>query len=156
MATDIMDWAKGVVSYQQHSALSILNLNFRLECQTVKMSTFNVLTLIPLVFWLGTFLNPPKSSTALMATFPYLQNAPYIFVDLSYSALMACTSCQVVILPHLMRWKYQFPTVLNFSKKCPLEDLGGFRVVRVKSCFKCIWKYLSFQLAKHQSHLKEF
>ena len=44
---------------------------------------------------------------------------------------MACTLCQVVILPHLKRWKYQFPTVLNFSKKCPLEDFDGFGVVRI-------------------------
>ena len=43
--------------------------------------------------------NPPKSSSALLETCPcvYLQNAPCIFVDLSYSALMACTSCQVYV-----------------------------------------------------------
>ena len=60
---------------------------------------------------------------------PYLQNGPCIFVDLSYSALVACTSCQVVILPHLKRWKYQFPTVLNFSQKVPLR---GFCRIWVK------------------------
>ena len=32
--------------------------------------------------WLGTFLNHPKSSIALLETYPYLQNAPCIFVDL--------------------------------------------------------------------------
>ena len=47
--------------------------------------------------------DPPKSSSALLETCPYLQNAPCIFVDLSYSALTACTSCRVVILPHLKR-----------------------------------------------------
>ena len=43
----------------------------------------------PYVFWLGTFLNPPKSISALLETCPYL----------SYLALMACTSCHVVIVP---------------------------------------------------------
>ena len=58
----------------------------------------------------------------------YLQNAPCIFVDHSYLALMACTSCQVVNLPYLKRRKYQSPTALNFSKKGAtwriLIDLG--------------------------------
>ena len=46
---------------------------------------------------IGTFLNPPKSSSALLETCPYLQNEPCMFVDLSYSALMACTgtSCHL-------------------------------------------------------------
>ena len=88
-------------------------------------------TLTPKALWLGTFLNPPKSISALLETCPYLQNVPCIFVDVSYLALMACTSCQVVILPHLERWKYQFPTVLNFSKKWPLEDVEEFGVDRV-------------------------
>ena len=62
-----------------------------------------------------------------------LQNAPCIFIDLLYLALMACTSCQVVILPQLKRWKYQSPTALNFPEKYPLEDFGGFEdLVRVK------------------------
>ena len=75
-----------------------------------------------------------------METCPYLQNAPSIFVDLSYwSALtcMACTYCQVVILPHLKRWKYPFPTVLNFyQKKCHLEDLGWLKLIflLIQSC----------------------
>ena len=78
--------------------------------------------------------NLPESSQilegALLETCPYHQNAPCIFVDLSYLTLMTCTFCQVLILPHLKRWKYQFPTVLIFfsPNKMPLggffEDLG--------------------------------
>ena len=80
--------------------------------------------------------NLPESSkihSALLETCPYLQNAPCIFVDLSCSVLMACTSCQVVIVHHLKRWKYQFITQWwIFPKiKCPLEDFDGFGVVRV-------------------------
>ena len=52
--------------------------------------------------------NLPESSIALLEIRPYLQIAPCIFVH---------------IQPHLKRWKYQFPTVLNFSKKL---SLGGF------------------------------
>ena len=81
------------------------------------------------VFWLGTFLNSPKSISALLETCHYLSLC--IFVDLSYSALLACTSCQVVILPHLKRWKYKQCWI--FSKMCPLEDFGGFGVVRVNA-----------------------
>ena len=65
-----------------------------------------------------------------------------LIFDLSYSALMACTSCQVVILSHLKRWKYQFPTVPNFSQKCPLEDFAGFGggYIRVKGCLQShVW-----------------
>ena len=99
------------------------------------------------VFWLGTFLNPPKSISALLETCPHLQNAPCIFVDLSYSALMACTSRQVVILPHLKRWKYSFQQCWIFPpKKCPLEDFDGFGVVRInKQCtivYTFIYKYV--------------
>ena len=88
----------------------------------------------PEVFWLGTFLNPPKSISALLETRPYLQNAPCIFVDLSYSALMACTSCQVVILPHLKSVKVP---VSNNAEKWRLEDffLGG-ELVRVNKEFR--------------------
>ena len=43
-----------------------------------------VKTLTPKVFWLETFRNPPKSSSALLETCPYIQNAPCVFVDLSY------------------------------------------------------------------------
>ena len=89
----------------------------------LKLSQVGCLTLILKVFLWGTFPNPPKSSIALLETCPYLQNAPCIFVDLSYSALMACTSCQVAILTHLKRWNHQFPTALSNSKKVPL---GGF------------------------------
>ena len=43
-------------------------------------------------------------------------------------ALKACNSCHVVILPHLKRWTYQFPTVLFSPKKSAplkiLENLG--------------------------------
>ena len=72
----------------------------------------------PWVFWLGTILNPPKSSSALLEARPYLQNAPCIFHIL---ALMACTSRQVVILPHLKRGS------TSFQKSAPwriLEWLG--------------------------------
>ena len=46
--------------------------------------------------------------------------------------LMACTSCQAVILPHLKRVKVPVSNSAEFfQKKCPLEDFGGFGVVRV-------------------------
>ena len=54
-------------------------------------------TLTPEVFWLETFLNPPECSSALLETCPYIVhmyitcifiNAPCIFNDLSYSALV--------------------------------------------------------------------
>ena len=43
---------------------------------------------------------------------------------------MACTSCQVVILPHLKRWKCWL-----FPKKCGLEDFDWFGVVRVNHLY---------------------
>ena len=69
--------------------------------------------------------NLPESSSKLLETCPYLQNAPCIPIDLSYSALMACTSCQVVILPRSKRWTYSFQQCWIFPKKCPVEDFDG-------------------------------
>ena len=71
--------------------------------------------------------NLPEYSKILQCTFgnrplrPALTACPYGLP--LRPALTACTSCQVVTLPHLKRQKYQFSTVLNFSKKVPL---GGF------------------------------
>ena len=40
---------------------------------------------------------------------------------------MACTSCQVVILPHFEEVKVPVSNSAVFPKKCPLEeDFGGF------------------------------
>ena len=70
-----------------------------------------LLTLTPQIFWLGTFLNPPKSISTLLETCPYLQN-----VDLSYSALMACTCCQVVIYQRIRFQEWIKHTLLSLSK----------------------------------------
>ena len=78
--------------------------------------------------------NLPESSKihqCTSGTMPLSSKCTCIFVDLSYSALMACTSCQAVILPHLKRWKYQFfdgfgVVKVNdfYCKKVPLVAIG--------------------------------
>ena len=76
--------------------------------------------------------NLPESSKIVQCTFGNMPFSSKCSKRFRWSFIfMACTSCQVVIFPHLNRWKYQFPTVLNFPQKCPSEDLGGFGVVRV-------------------------
>ena len=73
-------------------------------------------------------------SSSTLETCPYLHNAPCIFVELSYSALMACTSCQVVFLPHFEEVKVPVSNSVEvFPKSAPwriLEDLGVVRVKR--------------------------
>ena len=87
-------------------------------CRDVWVTHFD-LTLTPLgILLLARNLpNPPKSISARLKTSPYLQNAPCIFVDLSYSALMACTSSPI------WRGDQFFQQCWITKKKCPL---GGF------------------------------
>ena len=69
--------------------------------------------------------NLPESSKIPQCTFGIIPlSSKCIFIDISYLALMACTSCQVVIFPHLKRWEYQFPTVPKFSQT--FEDFARF------------------------------
>ena len=94
--------------------------------------------------------NLPESSKILQCTFGnmpliFKMHWSCIFVDLSYLALLAFASCQVVILSHLKRWKYQFPTVLVFfPKRCPLvlEDFRGFGVVRDGYMYMYMYMYI--------------
>ena len=87
----------------------------------------HVPNLIYMYSGLGTFLNPPKSSSALLETCPYLQNAPCTFVDLSYSALTSCTctSCrEEVNVPVSNSAEF-------FQKSAPWRIVEDFGVVRV-------------------------
>ena len=84
------------------------------------------------LFWQGTLPNPPKSSSALLETCPYLQNAPHIFVDLSYSALMGCTSWPGSNFAPFEEVKVPVSKSADFFLlSAPLEDFGGSWVVRV-------------------------
>ena len=79
--------------------------------------------------------NLPESSKIHRCTFGNMSlSSKCIFVDLTYSALMACTSCQVAILPHL-KGCTSFQQCWFFPNKCPLEVFGGFEVVRVNKMF---------------------
>ena len=75
------------------------------------LAIFLALTLTPEALWLETFLNPQKSINVSFGNMPS-------------SSLMACTSCQVVILPHLKRWIVPVSNSAEFSPQKVL--LGGF------------------------------
>ena len=68
-------------------------------------------------------LNPKKSSSALLETCPYLQNALCIFVDLSYSIQHLWPG----LLAPFEEVKVPVSNSAEFvPKKCPLEDFEWF------------------------------
>ena len=88
------------------------------------------------VFWLGTSPNPPKSSKILQCTFGNMPLSSKCTMHFRWSFIFS--TCGLYFLPGSNFGPLEstsFQRCWIFPKKCPLEDFGGFGVVRVLSKF---------------------
>ena len=78
---------------------------------------------------------PPPPLQCTLETCPYLHNAPRIFVDLSYSALMAWYFLTGSNFAPFEEVKVPVSNSTDFfQKKCPLDDLGNPCVTNDNFC----------------------
>ena len=112
---------------------------------------FHFCSLTPLAFWLGTFLNPPKSSSALLDTCSSSKCTMHFRWSFIFSTYGLYFMPGSNFAAHLMRWKYQFPTVLNFSKKVPLGAEAAQAFMGPSAEFELIqfWEFFIHWICQH-------